>query len=166
VTVVEEAMLPGDPVSSLRRMFRRQGDVEVHDLLEKLGLAEVADRRPSELSQGQRKMISVARVLAGQPRVLCMDEPAAGLSMGESVTLGRRLRTLVDEGLGILLVDHDVGLVLSVCDVIYVLDFGSLIAFGPPEKIRTDEHVVSAYLGDSALHHTSTQESAKATLKF
>jgi branched-chain amino acid transport system ATP-binding protein len=113
-------------------------------------LDDVADRLPTELSQGQRKLVGVARALAARPSVLCLDEPAAGLDSEESLELGRRLRSIVDTGTSILLVDHDMGLVLGVSDDVYVLEFGQVIAQGPPAAIRADERVVAAYLGAPA----------------
>ena len=114
------------------------------------GLTEVADRSPRELSHGRRKLVGVARALAQRPRLVLMDEPAAGLDTDESVELGRHLKALPDEGVTVLLVDHDMGLVLSVCDEVIVLDFGQVIARGTPEEIRNDEAVVAAYLGSHA----------------
>jgi branched-chain amino acid transport system ATP-binding protein len=111
------------------------------------GLTDVADRLPTELSHGRRKLVGVARALAQRPRLVLLDEPAAGLDTDESLELGRHLRALPDAGVTVLLVDHDMGLVLSVCDDIVVLDFGSVIARGTPAQIREDEAVVAAYLG-------------------
>src|SRR3712207_3513252 len=79
-----------------------------------------------------------------------MDEPAAGLDSEESAELGRQLRAMVDQGETIFLVDHDMGLVLEVCDLIYVIEFGQLIAQGTPAQIRRDERVITAYLGEQA----------------
>ena len=87
---------------------------------------------PSDLSQGQRKLVGIARALVARPRVVCLDEPAAGLDTGESVELGRRLRRLADAGQAMLLVDHDMGLVLGICDEVVVLEFGEVIASGRP----------------------------------
>ena len=110
-------------------------------------LEGVLDRFPSELSHGQRKLAGVARALAKRPRVVLMDEPAAGLDTDESVAFGRRLRSLPGHGVSVLLVDHDMELVLGVCDRILVLDFGKVIGSGTPEQIRNDPRVIEAYLG-------------------
>ena len=111
-------------------------------------LGTVVDRYPHEISHGQRKLVGVARALAQRPRLVLLDEPAAGLDTDESIELGQRLRSLPDEhGVSVLLVDHDMGLVLSVCDRLMVLDFGSRIAEGTPAEIRQDPRVLAAYLG-------------------
>src|SRR3954470_5131443 len=117
--------------------------------LELCGLTDVKDRFPTELSHGRRKLVGVARARAQRPRLVLMDEPAAGLDTGESEELGRHLRSLPAEGVTVLLVGHDMSLVLSVCDEVVVLDFGTVIARGTPEQIRQDESVVAAYLGSS-----------------
>jgi branched-chain amino acid transport system ATP-binding protein len=119
----------------------------VRDALARLGVESALGKLPSELSQGERKLVGVARALAAAPRVVCLDEPAAGLDSAESEQLGRRLREVADGGTGMLLVDHDMGLVLSVCDWIVVLEFGKVIAAGTPERVRRDRRVVEAYLG-------------------
>jgi branched-chain amino acid transport system ATP-binding protein len=129
----------------------RQREVEGSDVaLAELGIEELADRGADQLTQGQRKLVGVARALAGRPRVLCLDEPAAGLDTEESRDLGRRLRQVVDSGTAILLVDHDMGLVLSICDHVVVLDFGKVIASGTPGEVRRDRAVIEAYLGGAA----------------
>jgi ABC-type branched-subunit amino acid transport system ATPase component len=118
--------------------------------LEKMDVAWSADMYPSELSSGQARLVSVARALAARPRLLLLDEPAAGLDAAESQWLGRRLRSMVDEeGLTVLLVDHDVELIMSVCDEILVLDFGKPIARGGPAEVRADPAVGKAYLGST-----------------
>lgn len=116
-------------------------------VLDLLGLNEVSDKLPGELSHGKRKLVSVARALIARPKLLLLDEPAAGLSSSESLSFGSELTKLRDAGITIFLVDHDMGLVLSTCDHIYVLEFGSLIAEGSPAEIRRDARVISAYLG-------------------
>ena len=121
-------------------------------VLDELGLGEMRDLQVSLLSQGQRQLVSVARALAGEPRLLLLDEPAAGLDSTESLWLAERLRGVRDHGVTILLVDHDMSLVLNLCDAIDVLDFGALIATGTPEQIRTNEKVSTAYLGVTHQH--------------
>jgi branched-chain amino acid transport system ATP-binding protein len=118
--------------------------------LEECGLTDVRDRFPTELSHGRRKLVGVARALAQRPRLVLMDEPAAGLDTDESAELGRHLRALPDAGVTVLLVDHDMSLVLSVCDEVVVLDFGRVIARGTPAEIRNDDSVIAAYLGTHA----------------
>jgi branched-chain amino acid transport system ATP-binding protein len=121
----------------------------VDEALEAVGLDAHRDRPPDELSLGQRKLLGVARALAQSPRLVCMDEPAAGLDTSESVAFGSSLRSLLEQGISILLVDHDMGLVLSVCDVVYVLDDGAILASGTPRDVRADQRVIAAYLGDA-----------------
>ena len=118
--------------------------------LELLDLGPIAEAMPAELTQGQRKLVGVARAIAMEPRLLCLDEPAAGLDTNESEDLGQRLRRIADAGTTTLLIDHDMGLVMNICDRIIVLEFGKVIAAGPPDEVRRDPRVVTAYLGSAA----------------
>jgi branched-chain amino acid transport system ATP-binding protein len=137
-TVLETVSVPGD------------ASAEIAPALRLLGLDEVVDRMPTELSQGQRKLAGIARALVAKPRVVCLDEPAAGLDTVESEELGARLRALADDGQAMLLVDHDMGLVLGICDEVVVLEFGHVIARGAPDVVRNDPQVIGAYLGSAA----------------
>jgi branched-chain amino acid transport system ATP-binding protein len=129
----------------------------VRAMLSLLGIEDSIGKLPSELSQGERKLVGVARALAAQPRIVCLDEPAAGLDSTESEQLGRQLRQIADGRTGMLLVDHDMGLVLSVCDHIVVLEFGKVIATGTPEEVRRDRRVVEAYLGSAGAERAAAQ---------
>ncbi|HEY7632754.1 MAG TPA: ABC transporter ATP-binding protein [Thermoleophilaceae bacterium] len=113
-------------------------------------LHEIARRHPTELSHGQRKLVGVARALACRPQLLLLDEPAAGLDTDETTELGERLRQVREAGVTMLLIDHDMGLVLEVCEHVLVLDFGKMIASGTPREIRSTPAVVEAYLGATA----------------
>jgi ABC-type branched-subunit amino acid transport system ATPase component/branched-subunit amino acid ABC-type transport system permease component len=125
----------------------RRGAADLGALLQLVDLVEDAHRPAGELSQGRRQLVSIARALASDPQVLLLDEPAAGLDTTESIWLGERLRDIRDAGTTIVLVDHDMQLVLSLCDEIHVLVFGSLVSSGPPELVKADPQVASAYLG-------------------
>ena len=129
---------------------RRRDRESVEAAMDILGIGELAKKKPNEISQGQRKLVSAARALATRPKLLCMDEPAAGLDTQESVQLGRSLRNIVNSGTSVFLVDHDMGLVLTICDYIYVIEFGIKIAEGTPAEIKRDPRVIESYLGQSA----------------
>jgi len=119
--------------------------------VEDFGLVPDLYRRPEALPYGRRRLVAIARAIAAEPSVLLLDEPAAGLSGDETAELGELIRRLADEwGIGVLLVEHDVGLVLEVCDRVVVLDEGKLLAEGTPEEVRHRPEVVAAYLGEPA----------------
>ncbi|WP_232715245.1 branched-chain amino acid ABC transporter permease/ATP-binding protein [Gordonia metallireducens] len=128
---------------------RAPGDTSdnVRKVLQMLEIDHLGDVPAADLSQGQRQLVAVARVLAGQPRVALLDEPAAGLDSTESRWLGDRLRAARAHGVSMVLVDHDMDLVLSLCDRVIVLDLGAVIADGTPDEIRTSPAVIGAYLG-------------------
>jgi ABC-type branched-subunit amino acid transport system ATPase component len=149
----EAAYVGDDPLTQLGlagggRKVRR-ATAEIADrLLEETGLDGLADRLAGELSTGQGRLVELARALARQPRLLLLDEPSSGLDVTESSAFGDILARLVRErGLGILMVEHDMSLVLGICDWIYVLDFGRLLMNGTPEDVRSSDAVRAAYLG-------------------
>ena len=116
-----------------------------------MGLTASAHASPTDLSLGHQKLVGVARGLCSRPRVLLLDEPAAGLDTNESLELGGKLRDIASDGTAILLIDHDMGLVLDTCDYVYVLEFGRIIFEGTPDEIRRSDVVIRAYLGESAV---------------
>jgi ABC-type branched-subunit amino acid transport system ATPase component len=133
----------------------------ISQALSLLGLEKLADAKAADLSEGQRKLVGIARALVAQPRVLCLDEPAAGLDTHESKRLGRQLRQIVDTGMPILLIDHDMNLVLEVSDHVVVLEFGKVIASGSSERVRRDPRVIAAYLGGAGeLDSAETEQPA------
>ncbi|MFW0785784.1 branched-chain amino acid ABC transporter permease/ATP-binding protein [Gordonia sp. CPCC 206044] len=135
---------------------------DLDEIFSTLGLTEVCDVPAGKLSQGQRQLVSIARALAGNPKVLLLDEPAGGLDTTESAWLGERLKAIRATGVTILLVEHDMGLVLNICDVIQVLNFGQLLATGTPEEIRRNADVAKAYLGTT---HDDQPENAPPTFE-
>lgn len=115
--------------------------------LASLGLLEEADLFPQQLPPGMQRLVEIARAIVGKPSVLLLDEPAAGLNNAETRDLTRTLRSIASPDLVMAVVEHDMDLVMSLCDRIYVINFGEVIACGPPEAVRSDEKVVSVYLG-------------------
>jgi branched-chain amino acid transport system ATP-binding protein len=121
-------------------------------LLERIGLSHLAHENIETLAFGQRRLLEIARCLAMEPRILLLDEPAAGLNETEKVELRQLLLSLRDAGITLLLVEHDMRLVMSVADEIVVLDQGRKIAEGSPAQIRCDKAVLEAYLGAEVPH--------------
>lgn len=120
----------------------------VASALELCGITGLADRRPADLSTGQRRLVELARCIAGGFRVMLLDEPSSGLDKTETSRFGEILRSLVEErGVGILIVEHDMNLVMGVCDYIHVLDFGKPIFEGTPAEVASSDIVRAAYLG-------------------
>jgi ABC-type branched-subunit amino acid transport system ATPase component len=111
-------------------------------------LEQHLDATPEELPYGRRRLVGIARTVASGPSIVMLDEPAAGLDENETADLARLIRRLADErNMGVLLVEHDVNLVMSICDRVVVIDFGSVIASGTPSEIGGDQAVRDAYLG-------------------
>jgi ABC-type branched-subunit amino acid transport system ATPase component len=147
---VAENVLVGETASRrgrARQLRSTEAAPELDDVYELLGLDAVRDRPVGELSQGYRQLVSIARALAGRPRVVLLDEPAGGLDSTESQWLGERVQRVRASGVSVLLIDHDMSLVLGVCDSIHVVDVGRLIASGTPDEIKSDPAVAAAYLG-------------------
>ena len=138
-------MLP----SSRREEARAREEAKL--LLRQLEVAQSWwSRRAGDLPYGLQRRVEIARALATGPGYLLLDEPAAGLNNEETAALGRTLRELASGDLGIALIEHDIDLVMSVCDRIFVMDAGKVIASGTPAEIRSDAAVVQAYLGQPA----------------
>jgi branched-chain amino acid transport system ATP-binding protein len=112
-----------------------------------LGLLDKAHERVENLPYGDQKLIELARALAMEPNLLLLDEPASGLNAAETERLSQILKRIRNEGIGIIIVEHNMPLIMSISDLVLVLDFGHRIAFGTPEEIVQDEKVIRAYLG-------------------
>jgi ABC-type branched-subunit amino acid transport system ATPase component len=154
VALGKEAGMAGrNPLAHLRASkaekaeLRRLSDAA----MELCGITGLAGRRPADLSTGQRRLVELARCIAGEFQVMLLDEPSSGLDGGETEEFGRILRTLVAErGVAILIVEHDMALVMSTCDYIHVLDFGKPIYEGTPQQVAGSDLVRAAYLGSEA----------------
>jgi branched-chain amino acid transport system ATP-binding protein len=130
--------------------FRREEGLMVEQSLKHLEFMNASAKRdmmPGSLSYGQRRMVEVARALATEPKLILLDEPAAGLSQGEATELADQIRRIRDTGITILLVEHNMRFVMGLSDRITVLSFGKKIAEGTPAECRSDERVIESYLG-------------------
>lgn len=159
LTVAENVMIGLDRLSdagwlsaflplSGGREERRRNRERALGALERLGIDHVADLMPTELPPGLLRLAEIARAIAGRPRVLLLDEPAAGLNLVETRSLSSALKKLRSPELVLVVVEHDMDLIMEVCDSIYVLNVGRLLASGNPEQIRANPEVVRVYLGD------------------
>jgi branched-chain amino acid transport system ATP-binding protein len=126
---------------------------EARRLLVETGLAAQPQTMAAVLPYGQKRLLEIARALAAKPRLLLLDEPAAGLSRHETDLLATLMRRIIDSGTAILLIEHDMSLVMNVADEIAVLDFGRVIARGKPQEVRRNPQVIAAYLGSEEAAH-------------
>ena len=129
------------------RRTEREVEARARELLDFVGLEGAAEAEASELAYGQQRLLEIARALAAKPKLLLLDEPAAGLSADESKRLSAAIRAIAGRGTTVLLIEHDMKLVMNTADIITVLDFGRKIAEGAPATVRENSAVIAAYLG-------------------
>lgn len=153
LTVLENVWLADDRLTA-RKVIRglmtgHQGTPsdQVISTLQYLGLDAYRDRRPTELSTGQRRLVALARALVAQARFIVMDEPTAGLIEAEAERMCQQLRRVADDGVGILIVEHDSEMVLAACDTLHVMELGRMMVSGPAAEVRADPLAVSIYFG-------------------
>ncbi|MQA26907.1 MAG: ATP-binding cassette domain-containing protein [Micromonosporaceae bacterium] len=156
LTVRENVLVAREIHQGVKGLLRGSGS-RVDELLERVGISGYAAHRADAVPTGVARLLEMARVLAIDPRLLLLDEPSSGLDESETAAFGALLRELAAEDRTILLVEHDMDLVMSVCDVIHVLEFGRIIASGTPEEIRADTRVQEAYLGAEPASATGGQ---------
>jgi branched-chain amino acid transport system ATP-binding protein len=155
VKVGVETRQRSGPISAMlgmpwQRREERRSTEEAYALLSRVGLAARANELAGSLAYGEQRRLEIARALGTRPGVILLDEPAAGTNPAEKRDLAALIRRINDDGIGVLLIEHDMKLVMSVADRIVVLNFGRRIAEGTPEQIQRDPAVVAAYLGTSA----------------
>ena len=149
----EAAMAGRNPLRHLRASRSQSGECKraAQSAMDLCGIASLAAHRPADLSTGQRRLVELARCIAGSFRVMLLDEPSSGLDGSETESFGQILTTVVQTlGSAILIVEHDMSLVMSTCDYIHVLDFGRPIFEGTPEQVQASPLVRAAYLGSEA----------------
>lgn len=129
------------------RQEERNIKVRAQELLAQFGLSDVQNERAVNLSYGDQRRLEMARALATQPAMILLDEPTAGMNAVETEQLGEKILDMKADGIAVLVVEHDMALIAQVCDVVYVLNFGEILAKGTPEEIKSNPAVIEAYLG-------------------
>ena len=147
LTVRENVLVAREIKAGVRGWFGRRPDAVVDGLLERVGISRYAQQRADSVPTGVARLLEIARALAIEPRLLLLDEPSSGLDEAETENFGALLRELAAHGTAILMVEHDMDLVMGVCNLIHVLEFGRVIATGTADQIRSDRAVQAAYLG-------------------
>jgi branched-chain amino acid transport system ATP-binding protein len=142
----ENVLVAAEQCKTWDRSRGRAGAI-ADEMLARVGISDVADFMVGTLPTGTARLVELARALATNPRALLLDEPSSGLNEDETREMATLLRTLVQDGLAVLLVEHDMSFVMGTCELIYVLDFGQIIAIGAPAEIQADPRVQTAYLG-------------------
>jgi ABC-type branched-subunit amino acid transport system ATPase component len=159
----ESGLAGGNVLSQLTATRSQRLDTEAAAwaAMDLCGIADIAQTQAGALSTGQRRLVEMARCLAGQFDILILDEPSSGLDRQETEALARILRRTVEErGCGILLVEHDMELVMNVCSYLYVLDFGKLLFEGDPASVAASPKVQAAYLGYATVDAAAEAERA------
>src|SRR5688572_3251700 len=151
LTARENVLVAAETAWSRRK---QPADEATDEIMERIGLADVADERVDKLPTGTARIVELGRALATHPRVLLLDEPSAGLNEAETSALGALLRDLAGTGLAVLLVEHDMAFVMGTCARIHVLDFGKIIAMGSPADVQGNPEVRTAYLGEGGKEPT------------
>ena len=141
-----------DPISAMlslpnKHKQEKASRKEVMEMLDFMGLSDVAEEKAGSLSYGKQKNLEIARAMATRPELLLLDEPASGLNTQELDQLSQRVLAMRDRGITVVLIEHKMDVVMTISHKVMVLNFGETIAFGPPEAVSADPHVIEAYLG-------------------